>query len=84
MTDFVYKPGDRVPKSGVYRVYHHQHRLMHEATLEKDTRFPQCRTCKSKVQFSLVHPVKGSVLPFRENEIMEDFPAVKAKCKAAG
>lgn len=82
--ELIYKPGETVPKSGVYRIYHHQHRLMHEATLEKDTRFPQCRACKTKVKFSLIHAAKGSILPFRENEILEDVPALKAKRKAAG
>lgn len=33
-------PGDTVPLSGVYRVEHRSHRLMHEATLLAHSRFP--------------------------------------------
>src|SRR5437588_6106734 len=32
-----FSPGDTVPTSGVYRVYHDSHRLMHEATLLADS-----------------------------------------------
>jgi hypothetical protein len=69
-----YKPGDRVPESGVYRVEHGPHRLMHIATLVRSTRFPQCRQCGRAVRFHLVRNVKTSqVLPFRSNTYLEEY-----------
>jgi hypothetical protein len=68
------RPGERVPQSGIYRVYHHSHRLMHEATLIKDELFPHCRQCAGEVRFEFIHPLKDekSVLPFRSGEILEE------------
>ncbi len=80
----VYRPGDIVPTSGIYRIEHYRHRLMHEATLKQDTRFPLCRTCKKQVRFSLIGTVRGKVLPFRPTEILEDYPDVEGNGQAAG
>jgi len=69
-----YKPGDRVPASGIYRVEHSPHRLMHLATLIGSTRFPICRECSRAVRFYLVRTVKTSqVLPFRSNTLLEEY-----------
>jgi hypothetical protein len=70
----VYKPGDIVPRSGLYRIDHKQHRLMHEATLTEGTLFPRCRRCNDAVRFALVRAVKGYILPFRAGEILEEYP----------
>jgi ferric iron reductase protein FhuF len=80
----VYRPGQIVPTSGVYRIEHHRHRLMHEATLVKGTKFPLCRTCKTRVRFSLVNAARGKVLPFRSTAILEDYPDVDVNGQAAG
>lgn len=68
-------PGDTVPASGVYRVEHDSHRLMHEATLLADTRFPLCKHCKDAVRFRLVRSVLVTqVLPFRGHAFLEEYP----------
>lgn len=68
-------PGDTVPVSGVYRVNHVSHRLMHEATLLIDTRFPRCKQCKEKVRFRLLRSVLDrQVLPFRAHAFLEEYP----------
>jgi len=67
-------PGDTVPVSGVYRVEHDAHRLMHEAALLVDTRFPRCKQCNDAVRFRLVRPVVDSqVLPFRVHAFLEEY-----------
>jgi hypothetical protein len=69
-----YRPGDRVPESGIYRVEHGPHRLMHTAALIGNTRFPLCRQCGSSVRFSLIRAVRTSqVLPFRSNSFLEEY-----------
>jgi hypothetical protein len=73
----VYRPGDIVPCQGVYRITHHLHRLMHEATLTAGMKFPVCRQCGNKVRFSLVRAVRTGVIPFRSTEILEEYPQVK-------
>ena len=69
-----YIPGDTVPVSGVYRVEHDWHRLMHEATLLVDTRFPRCKQCKDAVRFHLVRSIQNShVVPFRIHVFLEEY-----------
>jgi hypothetical protein len=53
MGDRVYKPGDKAPQSGVYRVVHKQHRPEHEVTLFRSEQFPRCNRCGDEVRFSL-------------------------------
>lgn len=72
-------PGDTVPVSGVYRVEHDSHRLMHEAALLVDTRFPLCKHCKDAVRFQLVRSVLDTqVLPFRGHAFLEEYPESEA------
>lgn len=41
-----YKPGDEVPKSGIYRVIHDpRHAEEHEVTCVYGKKFPPCRSC---------------------------------------
>jgi hypothetical protein len=43
----VFKPGDTVPASGIYRVIHDPaHAQEHEVTCVRGKRFPPCGTCK--------------------------------------
>ena len=72
----IHKPGDIVPQSGIYTIDHGPHRLIHEATLIKGTRFPRCKQCKNKVRFILLKAVqdKRSILPFRSTGILEEYP----------
>ena len=80
------KPGERVLKSGVYRVYHDPHRLMHEATLLRGDLFPRCIQCGAQVRFRLRLEMRDhEILPFRSGEILEAFPPPPAKSdKMAG
>src|SRR6476469_1005987 len=60
-----FKPGESVPRSGVYRVYHDLHRLMHEAALLNGELFPCCRQCNNSVRFELFRLMHdANVLPF--------------------
>lgn len=69
-----FKPGESVPRSGVYRVYHDEHRLMHEATLLTRHPFPCCRRCSHQVRFELVRPMRDvEVMPFRSGEILAEY-----------
>lgn len=69
-----YKPGQPVPRTGIYRIYHHRHRLMHEATLIGQTRFPSCKKCRKSVRFQLMRAIQSKyVLPFRSTELLEDW-----------
>ena len=71
----IFKPGQRVPVSGIYRVEHDSHRLMHEATLLQNDLFPRCRQCNLEVRFELVRAIAAyRVLPFRSSAILEEFP----------
>jgi len=54
MAEQTYKPGEVVPKAGLYLVLHHEHRKNHEVTLFKGEQFPLCRRCGEKVRFQLV------------------------------
>jgi len=70
-----FKPGERVPASGIYCIEHHSHRLMHTATLMINGRFPRCKQCGAAVRFTLVRRVKdGLVFPFRSTAILEEYP----------
>lgn len=69
-----HKPGQTVPQTGIYRVYHNRHRLMHEATFIQETRFPRCKRCKDSVRFVLIRLVHArNVLPFRSTELLEEW-----------
>lgn len=70
-----YRPGDVVPESGIYRVTHDPHRLMHEATLLDGQKFPMCRQCKHEVRFELRRAVKNPTrITSGYHAILEDFP----------
>lgn len=46
MTSAVYKPGDQVDRSGVYRAIHNpRHTAEHEVTVMYGQRFPPCSGC---------------------------------------
>jgi hypothetical protein len=50
----VFRTGDKVIESGIYKVTHLEHRLPHEVTLLKDAEFPRCSKCKEAVTFSVI------------------------------
>ena len=55
MAEQGYKPSQKVPVSGVYRVEHDGHRDAHEATLLQGESFPTCAICDDRVRFVLKH-----------------------------
>jgi hypothetical protein len=50
----MYRPGEEVPKSGIYRVRHQGHHHDHEVTCISGEQFPECKQCKGGVRFSLI------------------------------
>ena len=53
-----YKPGQLVPKAGIYKVSHAQHRLPHKATFKANEQFPACHKCDTAVRFELLVSVE--------------------------
>jgi len=49
-----YRAGDAIPKSGIYRVFHVNHRVSHEVTLLRGEVFPRCEQCGDATHFELV------------------------------
>jgi hypothetical protein len=47
-----------VPKAGIYKVSHAQHRLPHKATFKANEKFPVCHKCDTAVRFELLVPVE--------------------------
>ena len=54
----LYKPGQEVPKAGIYKVSHAHHRLPHKATFKAHETFPACHKCDTQVRFELLVPVE--------------------------
>jgi len=80
-----FTPGDEVPRTGVYRVYHDNHRLMHQATLLSGKCFPRCKQCGAAVRFELARVVDDRfVIASRNHVILEDQKDVPRLVKAAG
>jgi hypothetical protein len=49
------KTGDVATETGIYRVYHDQHRLPHEVTVLRGDQFPRCAKCNDAVSFELFY-----------------------------
>ncbi|HMC30977.1 MAG TPA: hypothetical protein VKL99_09095 [Candidatus Angelobacter sp.] len=80
-----FKPGELVPATGVYRIEHHSHRLMHTATLALNGRFPRCKQCGNAVRFTLLRRVNdGRLVPFRSTAILEEYPEQTDYWRKAG
>jgi hypothetical protein len=55
MAETVYKPGEKVPRSGIYRVVHDPvHIQEHEVTAVFGDTFPPCNHCGQHPRFTLV------------------------------
>jgi hypothetical protein len=50
----LYKPGQKVPQSGIYNVVHAEHRQPHRASFKAQEQFPPCTQCSDKVTFELM------------------------------
>jgi hypothetical protein len=40
-----------VPATGLYRVFHYQHRMPHDAMMKRGELFPACNKCGERVLF---------------------------------
>jgi hypothetical protein len=49
-----YRTGLKIRQTGIYTVYHAEHRLPHEVTLLKGETFPRCSQCGTSVEFALL------------------------------
>lgn len=78
-----FQPGERVCQTGVYRVNHESHRLMHEATLKAGDIFPCCKQCGRHVRFQLLRPVRDELVSsFRSGPILEEYGGLEKAHKA--
>jgi hypothetical protein len=79
-----FRCGEKILESGIYRVFHRNHRLPHEVTLLRDQLFPRCVNCEDSVYFELIRSAPDITLaPFKvalyalpvsdEDEEEEDF-----------
>ena len=50
----LFTSGDVVPEAGIYRVFHAEHRVSHEVTLNRGHKFPICAKCETAVVFELL------------------------------
>ena len=52
----IYKPGDEVPTSGIYKVVHDTvHKEEHEVTAVAGEHFPPCNHCGKHPRFQLLY-----------------------------
>jgi|SRR5215475_110158 len=49
-----HRTGLKIRQTGIYTVYHAEHRLPHEVTLLKGEAFPRCSECGASVEFELL------------------------------
>jgi hypothetical protein len=71
-----YKPGDEVPRSGIYRVTHDKnHAAEHEVTVVYGKKFPPCNHCGNHPRFVLVRAAKhiDSSEHFKANGLRSAF-----------
>jgi hypothetical protein len=76
-----FRCGDKILESGIYRVFHRNHRLAHEVTLLRDQLFPKCAKCDDSVHFELIRsapditlaPFKVALYALPANDEEEDF-----------
>jgi len=53
-----FRPGQSVPKAGIYKVLHAGHRLPHKARFQAQEKFPSCSKCTALVRFELLQAVE--------------------------
>lgn len=59
----VFRTGETIRESGIYRVHHKEHRLPHEVTLLQGQQFPRCARCDDGVSFELVMAAPANFAP---------------------
>ena len=76
-----YHPGQPVVESGVYRVFHDSHRLLHQVTLLRGARFPECKRCGSAVRFEWLGAGRGTHIGCGYHTILQDYGDEPAQAK---
>ena len=66
-----FRAGTAIPETGIYRVYHSDHRVSHEVVLLQGEYFPECAKCGDDVHFQLLHTAHQIAMDadFRRNPI---------------
>lgn len=62
----LFRTGETISQSGIYRVHHAAHRLPHEVTVLQGQQFPRCAKCKDAVMFELVQAAVSENVSNRE------------------
>jgi len=75
MAENVFKPGEKAPQSGIYKVLHYQHRLYHEVTILAGQPLPACRRCGQDVRFLLV----SAAVPVEDDADFQASPGGSSK-----
>ncbi len=80
-----FRAGEPITETGIYRVFHSEHRVSHEVTLLAGQAFPTCGDCGRDVHFELLRsaPEIGRDTSFRINLYMVPHPSVKESDEAA-
>jgi hypothetical protein len=81
-----FRVGEKVPFTGMYRIFHAEHRTSHEVVLLKDQQFPRCSHCGTDVHFELLSKVPSleNDPDFKSRRLFEvPHPEVKEKKQTA-
>jgi hypothetical protein len=54
----LFRAGEKIPHSGVYRIFHAGHRASHDVILLRDELFPRCARCGIEVGFRLIQAAR--------------------------
>jgi len=79
-----FRPGDRVPVTGIYTANHDQHRKAHEVFAAEGDKFPNCRMCGERVNFALAQAASRIDEDTGFGKATKIKPAKKRKKKSAG
>ena len=79
-----FRPGDRVPVTGIYTARHEQHRNSHDVVAAEGEKFPRCRTCGESVMFALAQSAGRSDDEAGFGKARKPKAARKKKRKSAG
>lgn len=71
----MFRTGQKVPESGIYKVLHTEHRLPHEVTLLRDSDFPSCSRCEQQVRFEIITTVPH-LDDLRERVVLYQLPEI--------
>lgn len=80
-----FRAGEPITETGIYRVFHSEHRVSHEVTLLAGQVFPTCAECGSDVHFELLRsaPEISRDTSFRINLYMVPHPSGNESDEAA-